>query len=324
MSSDILIVENLEKKFLSRGRFLSSKIEYVNAVNGVSFKVPAGETFCLVGETGSGKTTIGKLVVRLLYPTKGTVYYNKQDIYKLEKKELMNFRNNVQMIFQDPYASLNPRQTLENIIGLPLKIHTNLSKEEIKDEVIELLNKVGILPAETMIYRNPHELSGGQRQRVGIARALALNPNVIVADEPVASLDVSIRAQVLNLMKDLKEEFNLTYLLIAHDLTVVNYMSDRIMIIYLGRPVEIATKEELFENPQHVYTKALIKAIPVPNPDVKIEDINLKGEIPSPINLPSGCTFHTRCPYAKSICLKEEPPLINIGNEHFVSCHLIT
>lgn len=323
MHKVLLEVKDLEKIFPVKSSFFRVG-SYIKAVNKISFKINEGETLGLIGETGSGKTTIGKLILRLIEPSGGSIYFKGKNILEFNNKEMKQFRKNAQMIFQDPFASLNPRQTVQTIIGLPLKIHESMTNIERKDRVLDLLEKVGVTPATRAITRYPHEFSGGQRQRIGLARALALNPKFIVADEAVASLDVSIRAQILNLMQDLKNEFKLTYLFIAHDLTVINYMSNWIMVIYLGKSVELARRESLYQNPLHPYTKALIDAMPKPDPNKKIGKLELKGEIPSPINLPSGCAFHSRCPYATTECSEKEPDFIDVGNEHYVACHRYT
>jgi len=304
--------------------FLEKKpAAFVRAVDGVSFEVDPGETFSLVGETGSGKTTIAKMVMRLIEPTDGNVVFEDKDIWKLgSKDEILGFRRNAQMIFQDPYACLNPRMTVEDIVGTPFDVHRICSGAERRSRISALLERVGLTPASQMLDRNSVEFSGGQRQRIGIARALALNPKLVVADEPVASLDVSIRAQILNLMGDLKKEFGLTYLMITHDLTVVKHVSDWVMVLYLGRPMELAPKKELFESPMHPYTRALISAIPRPDPKRRIRREIPRGEIPSPINPPAGCRFHTRCADSKPKCATEEPNFVDVGGRHFVACHL--
>ena len=327
MPEVLLKVENLKKYFpVEKGLFsgiFSKEKEFIHAVDGVSFSIRKGETFSLVGETGSGKTTIGKLILRAIKPTSGDIFFEGRDLLKLPKKEIQNLRRNMQIIFQDPFSSLNPRKSIGDIIGEPLKIHHLTKGAKTRVNTLELLERVGLSPASMYIDRYPHELSGGQKQRVGIARALALRPKFIVADEPVSALDMSIRSQILNLMQDLKNEYKLTYLLIAHDLTVVRYMSDWVGVMYLGKIMELSPSEELFNSPQHPYTKALMAAIPVPDPLLKREKIRLKGDIPNPINPPKGCRFHTRCHLRKPKCSKVEPRHIDIGEEHNVACHLI-
>jgi oligopeptide/dipeptide ABC transporter ATP-binding protein len=305
------------------GALFGSK-EVVHAVDGVSFSIETGHTLSLVGETGSGKTTIGLMAARLLTPTSGRIIFDGRDLSSLSKEDARKIRRDIQMIFQDPYASLNPRKSIEEIVGLPLEVHGIAEGAEKRRKVIELLEDVGLSPGEQYVDRYPHEFSGGQRQRIGIARALALKPKFIVADEPVSALDVSVRSQILNLMQDLKEELHLTYLLIAHDLSVVRYMSDKLVILYLGRVMEYADSEEIFMTPLHPYTKALLAAVPIPDPDAHRLPIRLAGEMPSPIRPPSGCRFHTRCPSAMHKCATEQPQLVDTGGGHFVACHLVS
>ncbi|WP_408954974.1 ABC transporter ATP-binding protein [Natroniella sp. ANB-PHB2] len=321
MAEAILEVKNLKKHFPVKGGIFNRQQEVVKAVDGLNFNVKKGETLGLVGESGCGKSTTGRTLLRLLNATEGQVLFEGQDIHSLNKKELRSLRREMQMIFQDPYASLNPRMKVEDIIGEPLEIHGLAKGREKKRRVKELLEKVGLVPE--YVSRYPHEFSGGQRQRIGIARALAVDPKVIVCDEPVSALDVSVQAQVVNLMKDLQEKLELTYVFIAHDLSVVRHISDRVAVMYLGRMVELTDKNKLYEDPKHPYTKALLSAIPVADPEVKREKIILEGDVPSPINPPSGCTFHTRCPFAKDLCKRETPEFVEKEEEHFVACHLV-
>ena len=321
MSETILEVKNLKKHFPITGGILGKEVNTVKAVDGLNFDVKKGETLGLVGESGCGKSTTGRVLLRLLDATEGEVVFEGQNIHQLAKNDLRSLRREMQMIFQDPYASLNPRMTVGKIIGEPMEIHNIASGQEKERRVRNLLEKVGLQPEYANRY--PHEFSGGQRQRIGIARALTVDPKIIVCDEPVSALDVSIQAQVINLMKDLQEELDLTYIFIAHDLSVVRHISDRVAVMYLGRMAELADKKELYNNPQHPYTKALLSAIPIPDPEVSREKIILEGDVPSPINPPSGCTFHTRCPFAKDICKKETPVFEDKGSEHLVACHLV-
>jgi len=319
-------VDRLKKYFLVKTGLsvFRGKERFVHAVDDISFNIDEGETLGLVGESGCGKTTTGRLALRLLEPTAGTVRFRGGDIFQLDARQLKKLRRDMQIVFQDPFASLNPRKTVEQILSKPFFLHGNLKRSEIDAEVLQLLDRVGLSPASLYINRHPHEFSGGQRQRIGIARAIALNPKLIVADEPVSALDMSVRAQTLNLLKQLKREFGLTYLFITHDLAVVRSMCDRVAIMYLGKIVELADVHELYENPAHPYTKAILSATPIPNPRVarSTERSHLTGEVPSPIDPPSGCRFHPRCRYARPDCIKEEPCLIDIGRSHVAACYL--
>ncbi|MFQ6066782.1 MAG: ABC transporter ATP-binding protein [bacterium] len=319
MAEILLEVKNLKKYFLT-GRGMFSRKEMVRAVDGVSFSIKKGETLGLVGESGCGKTTTGKLILRLLEPTDGEVLFDNEEIFTLDKLRMKKLRRKMQIIFQDPFASLDPRKTVGYTISEPLKIHGIAQRTARLEKTLELAEKVGLTAEQ--VRRYPHEFSGGQRQRIGIARALAVNPDFVVADEPVSALDVSIQAQIINLMMDLQEEFDLTYLFIAHDLSVVKHASDRVAIMYLGKIVELASKDELFKRPQHPYTQALLSANPIPNPKSSRKQIILEGDVPSPINLPPGCRFHTRCSYVRPICRENEPELKDIGSGHLAACHL--
>ena len=321
--SDILVnVENLKMYFpVTAGAIIQKKVADIKAVDDISFFIRKGETLGLVGESGCGKTTTGRCLLQLYRPTSGAVRFEGQDLTQMSSNEVRLFRNRMQMIFQDPYSSLNPRQNCGSIVGEPLIVHKMVeSKGELKDRVDDLLSVVGLSPA--MAMRFPHEFSGGQRQRIGVARALAVRPSLIVCDEPVSALDVSIQAQVINLLEELQEQFDLTYLFIAHDLSVVRHISDRIAVMYLGKIMEIADRTELYENPLHPYTKALLSAVPIPDPIIEQsrERIILTGDVPSPLNPPSGCVFHTRCPIAIDECSGDVPVLRNMGNDHWVSC----
>jgi oligopeptide transport system ATP-binding protein len=317
----LLEVKNLVKHYpVTKGFIFQRQVGAVKAVDGLDFFIRKGETLGLVGESGCGKTTTGRVILRLQEPTSGEALFEGRDIFKLHKEELRRMRRDMQIIFQDPYSSLNPRMTVGDIIGEPLEIH-NLARGRDKiRRVQELLEVVGLSPYHANRY--PHEFSGGQRQRIGIARALAVNPKLIIADEPVSALDVSIQAQVLNLLESLQKEFGLTYLFIAHDLSVVKHISDRIAVMYLGKIVEMAPADELFANPQHPYTEALLSAVPIPNPEMRRERIILPGDVPSPINPPAGCRFHTRCLYAQPSCRVDPPGFEDIGGgrDHFVAC----
>lgn len=314
----VLEVRNLKKYFPITGGILSKTVGNVFAVDGVSFFLDKEETLGLVGESGCGKTTAGRVILRLIELTDGEIYFEGQDITRLPKAEMRDLRRHMQIIFQDPYASLNPRMTVGNILGEPLRIHNVAKGQALEDRVAELLEKVGLHPDHRRRY--PHEFSGGQRQRIGIARALALNPKLIVADEPVSALDVSIQAQVINLLEDLKREYGLSYLFIAHDLSVVEYMSDRVAVMYLGKLVELAASDELYRNPKHPYTQALLSAVPIPNPRSEKKRQILEGDVPSPINPPKGCHFHTRCQYRVDDCSQFEPAFSDTGNGHYVAC----
>jgi len=315
----ILEVKNLKKYFPITGTF-NKTITHVKAVNDISFSLIRGETYGLVGESGCGKSTTGRTLLRLLEPTEGEVIFRGQDINKLKGSDLRNIRRELQMVFQDPYSSLNPRKRVGAILEETLKIHKIGTKKERTEQVMNILNKVGFQSEH--YYRFPHEFSGGQRQRIGLARALIINPSIIICDEPVSALDVSIQSQVLNLLEDMQEEFKLTYLFISHDLGVVRHISDRIGVMYLGKIVEESPTDDLYANPLHPYTQALLSAIPIPNPFVKREKIKLIGEIPSPVNPPSGCVFHTRCPFAMDLCKEIEPAMKMMEHGHKVACHL--
>ena len=321
----LLEVRGLKKYFPVRRGVFRRIVGWVKAVDDVDFFIQEGETLGLVGESGCGKTTTGRTILRLIEPTAGEILFRSQrlgrvvDIAKMKPREMKPLRREMQIIFQDPYSSLNPRMTVGDIVGEPLVVHRVARGKEKERRVAELLQAVGLKPEHMRRY--PHEFSGGQRQRIGIARALALDPQLIVCDEPVSALDVSIQAQVLNLLEDLQDEFHLTYLFIAHDLSVVKHISDRVAVMYLGKIVELAETEELFTHPMHPYTEALLSAVPIPDPDYKKERILLQGDVPSPINPPSGCYFHPRCPYAKEICSKEAPKFVDMGGDHYVACH---
>jgi oligopeptide/dipeptide ABC transporter ATP-binding protein len=318
----LLQAEHVVKYFpIKRGILIQREVARVHAVDDVSLEVQRGETIGLVGESGCGKSTFGRSIVRLFPLTDGRIIFDGQDISKLSRRNLRPVRRELQIIFQDPYASLNPRKRVGQIVGAPLAIHGIGDRKERKRQVQELLEKVGLSPEHYNRY--PHEFSGGQRQRIGVARALALRPKLVIADEPVSALDVSIQAQVINLLADLQDEFDLTYVFIAHDLGVVRHVSDRIAVMYLGKIVELSPAEELYERPIMPYTEALLSAVPIPDPreSEARERIVLEGDVPSPINPPSGCRFHPRCRYATDICTKLEPPLVDYGNGHLAACH---
>ena len=315
----LIEVKNLKKWFWTGG-VLFGKKEAVRAVDDVSFYIKKREVLGLVGESGCGKTTCGKVILKIVDPTAGSIYFDGHNITHLERKEMIKFRRKMMIIYQDPFGSLDPRMTVGAAIAEPIEVHNSASKKEKGEKVIEIMGKVGLTPDQ--VNRYPHEFSGGQRQRIGIARALATNPEFIVADEPVSALDVSIQAQIINLLQDLQKEFGLTLLFIAHDLSVIKHISDRVAVMYLGKVVETAPKKELFDNPKHPYTEALLSAIPIPNPRLRKKGTILMGDVPSPIDIPPGCRFHTRCRYVKSICQENEPELKDIGNGHLTACHL--
>jgi oligopeptide transport system ATP-binding protein len=322
-SNNVLLrVENLVKHFpITRGIILQKQVAAVHAVDDVSFTIHKGETLGLVGESGCGKSTTGRTILQLYRPTAGSVVFDDVDLVALKGEELRKMRRKMQMIFQDPYASLNPRMTVGEIIGEPLAIHKVASKKEIEERVDQLLELVGLNPAFSNRY--PHEFSGGQRQRIGVARALSLQPSFIVCDEPISALDVSIQAQVVNLLEDLQTQFNLTYLFVAHDLSMVRHISDRVAVMYLGVIVELASRDEVYHKPLHPYTQALLSAVPIPDPiaDAKRERVILKGDVPSPVNPPSGCRFRTRCPIAEALCAETRPEFRELKPDHFVACH---
>lgn len=321
MGNELLKVDNLVKHFPVKGKFTNKHI-VVKAIDGVTFNINEGETLGLVGESGCGKTTLGRAILRLIEPTSGEVYYKGDNIIHKSGRDMRALRRELQIIFQDPYSSLNPRMTVGEIVGEGMVAHKLYkNNKEAREHVIGVVEKCGL--ERYHINRYPHQFSGGQRQRIGIARALSLNPKFIVADEPVSALDVSVQAQIINLMKKLQEEMGLAYLFISHDLSVIKHISDRIGVMYLGSLVELADKNDIYNNPLHPYTKALLSVIPRPNPKAKIELTNIKGEIPSNTHLPSGCKFHTRCPYATNKCKEITPQLKDAGNKHFVACHLV-
>jgi len=325
MTDEILVqVKNLKKHFpITRGIIIQRQVGAVQAVDDVSFDICAGETLGLVGESGCGKTTVGRTMLLLYPPTAGQVYFHGQDIRQLKGKALLNMRREMQMIFQDPYASLNPRWTVNSIVGEPLRVHNLASGQARVDRVKELLGMVGLNPM--FVNRYPHEFSGGQRQRIGVARALASDPKFIVCDEPISALDVSIQAQVVNLLEDLQDRLGLTYLFIAHDLSMVRHICTRVAVMYLGKIVEMGVRDEVYDHPLHPYTKSLLSAVPVPDPKVerKRQRIILTGDVPNPAHPPSGCRFHTRCPVAEDRCHLSEPEWRDVGNGHWVACHLV-
>ena len=321
MSEAIMQLEKIKKYFPIRGGVFSKVVGHIKAVDDVTFKIKKGETLGLVGESGCGKSTLGRTILKLLDPTDGHAYYKGQDIFNTDKHKLRQLRRELQIIFQDPFSSLNPRLNVGEIVGESLDIFGVATGKEKQERVEYILEVCGLAPHHHKRY--PHEFSGGQRQRVGIARALTLNPDFVVADEPISSLDVSIQAQIVNLMEELQEKFGLTYLFISHDLSMVQHISDNVAVMYLGKVVEICNKKELYQNPLHPYTQALLSAVPVMDPDSKSERIILKGDVPSPANPPEGCNFSPRCRYAEDICHRDEPELREIDQGHFVSCHLV-
>jgi oligopeptide/dipeptide ABC transporter ATP-binding protein len=316
----LLTIDDLEIHFPIKKGVFSRTVGYVYAVNGVSLNLGQGETLGLVGESGCGKTTTGLAILRLVEPTGGNVTFKGMDISQMTKSQMRSLKKDIQMIFQDPYSSLNPRMTVNKILSDPMAIHGVYKGPERGERIAYLLEKVGLTPEQGRRY--PHEFSGGQRQRIGIARALALNPQVIIGDEPVSALDVSIQAQIINLLIDLQEEFQLSYIIIAHDLAVVEHICDRIAVMYLGKVVELAAYKNVYSDPKHPYTQALLSAVPVPDPKSAKERIILKGDVPSPINPPAGCTFHPRCSYRMDRCNKSEPKLRDLGGNHYVACYL--
>ncbi|MDR7240000.1 ABC transporter ATP-binding protein [Neobacillus drentensis] len=318
----LIEVKNLKKYFPLKTSMFSKNKQVVKAVDDVSFHIYKGETFGLVGESGCGKSTLGRTLNRLYDPTGGEILFDGKNIANLTSKELQPYRKRMQMIFQDPYSSLNPYMNVEEIIDEPLEIHTSLSKNERREVIIDMLEKVGLKKGD--LEKFPHEFSGGQRQRIGIARALSINPDFILCDEAISALDVSIQAQVINMLEDLQSEMNLTYLFVAHDLSMVRHISDRIGVMYLGKIVEISKSEELYDKPLHPYTKALLSAIPIPDP-IKAQNSKreiITGELPSPIEMDTGCRFRSRCPFAKPICAEVDPQLRKVDGEHLVACHL--
>ncbi|MFZ9684424.1 MAG: ABC transporter ATP-binding protein [Gemmobacter sp.] len=320
MSGDLLRVEGLVKHFPIHGGVLNRVVNHVKAVSGVTFSIRRGEVLGLVGESGSGKTTVGRLLLRLEEATAGAVHFDGADILELPRSEMRRYRKRMQIIFQDPYASLNPREKIRTTIRHALDLHGIGEPASRAERCVELLEQVGL--SSDYLDRFPHEFSGGQRQRIGIARALAVNPEFLVADEPVSALDVSIQAQVINLLDDLKEKFNLTMLFIAHDLAVVEHICDRVVVMYLGRIMEIAPSADLYSTPNHPYTEALLSAVPIPSPGQRRKRIILKGDIPSPINPPSGCVFRTRCPRAIALCAEKVPELRQVGPDRYAACHV--
>lgn len=328
-SDAVIKVEKLRKWYpLKRGFFetLTSATELsVKAVDEVSFSVPKGEIFVLAGESGSGKTTLGKLLLRLVKPTSGNIFFHGKDISHLSDKEMKPLRREMQIVFQDPFESLDPRMIIKEIIAEPVRVQKIAkSEEEVEERVKNMLNEVQLVPPDEFLYRFPHELSGGQRQRVAVARAFILNPSFVIADEPVSMLDVSIRAEIVNLMVDLVRKSSASIIFITHDLALAKHVADRVAVMYLGKMMELSSAENVVDQPLHPYTQALISAVPIPDPDSRRTEDVISGEIPSPVDPPSGCRFHTRCPYAHERCMNEEPPLVEVEKSHFVACHLYT
>lgn len=317
----LLEVNNLKKYFPIKKGLFSKSVKYVKSVDGVSFKIRPGETLGLVGESGCGKSTTGRTLLRLIEPTEGEIFFNGEDLTKLSKSQLRKRRTDIQIIFQDPYASLNPRLTAGEIIGRALDVNKLANGKEREQRIIKLMETVGL--GAQHYNRYPNEFSGGQRQRIGIARALACNPKLIICDEPISALDVSIQAQIVNLLQDIQQEFKLTYVFIAHNLAVVKHISDNIAVMYLGKIVEMSSKNEIFDNPKHPYTKALLSAVLVPDPTKKKERIKLEGDVPSPIDIPKGCRFCQRCPLRGKQCQEVEPEFKDIGDGHYVACHMV-
>ncbi len=317
--SELVEVVKLKKHFPIRGGVFSRQVNVIHAVDDVSFNIKRGEVFGLVGESGCGKTTTSKCILRLIESTSGIIRWKGQNILELDEEKFRGIRLKMQMVFQDPYSSLNPTMSVKDIIGEGLEVYGLKDRDEKREEIFKLLERMELSPS--YIFRYPHELSGGEKQRIGIARALAVKPEFIVADEPVAALDSSVKAKIINLLMDLKEDFRLTFMFVSHDLSVVKHVSHRLGVMYAGKLVELGMVKKLYDNPQHPYTQALLSAIPIPNPTLKQKRILLKGDVPSLVNPPPGCRFHTRCEYAKPICSKEEPKLIEIEKDYFVACH---
>jgi oligopeptide/dipeptide ABC transporter ATP-binding protein len=323
MAETIMKLNNLTKYFPVRGGLFDRTIGYVHAVNGVTLSIEKGKTLGVVGESGCGKTTLGRVILCLLDRTGGEIIYEDVNLAELKRDQLRLMRRNIQIVFQDPQSSLNPRKSIKAIVAESLRAQGMAKGAELHERVLDLLLKVGL--REEHMNRFPHEFSGGQRQRIGIARALAVNPKFIILDEPTSSLDVSVQAQILNLLKELQAELGLTYLFISHDLSVIKHISDRVAVMYLGKVVEEASKEKFFADPSHPYSRALLSAVPVPNPHLRNrKKIVLEGDVPSKMNPPSGCTFHPRCPYVEEICSRQEPEYLDIGRNHFVACHLVS